>query len=648
MPSPPPALDLIRELKGAESAAFREVQLRQLTKIYADSQRELLRTLNPAFNQLTDFKRARAEELLAQTGQILDSLDVQAREWAEMVVPISYDRGVQVAETQLRRLKIATGADTGALIHTQGVAVLADSLTADLVAGNAGTRNHVGRFIRRAQVVAAQDRQITRSIAAGLVRGETLKSTTDRLLKDLGDDLLSGSTVVINGRRFSSERYAELLARTRTREAVTEGTINTALQFDMDLIMVDVHDDPCPFCQQFSGRVYSISGEHPQFPPLERRAPFHPNCECTHHPVTEEHLKALGKFDPLVELSNDPSIPILGEDDYRRIIGPKATKEAKKEKKIRKQAASGFERPDFQADPAEAIKLARKEMEANGFDAKWLETASKANFSSIPGSVFDDTKNAAGKFRREFLSSLQELNTGNQLKGNAKKIMDALPARIAKSRKEKLVGKSFWADGSAATTHGKFRVSKKEMTHRMAALEEYMKAIHPDAVTLEAGLRMERMKFTSSSGRRVSWASEGQIATRLNSRPGADPGGGVFVHEMTHHLEYAHPEARARHRDWIKSGSKSTTFAQAQPDGTSKSVTKLKRVRYPHGRRDEMIFDQEDPGRAYDPYVFKDYGARATEVWTMGAQALVEDLDFRKLAASPDQVALLWATMRGY
>ncbi len=75
------------------------------------------------------------------------------------------------------------------------------------------------------------------------------------------------------------------------REAVTAGTVNRNLEAGNDLVMVTSHGarDGCQF---YEGKVFSISGTHPTYPPLSSipngGPPFHPNCRHNLAPFVED------------------------------------------------------------------------------------------------------------------------------------------------------------------------------------------------------------------------------------------------------------------------------------------------------------------------------------------------------------------------
>jgi hypothetical protein len=309
--------------RGAEAQAYLAQQIAEMRAVYTEAQRQL--ELELAKATATDFARFRANEHLKQIRAIIAALDAEARDLAEKVTPIAYERGAEIGVDGLRRQGIPADLNMGNKIHTKGVAVLTDSLTTDLLTANGSLRTQAERWIRRTQLAGNQDRELTELIAQGVARGETRKQTSNRIRDALVKELGEGAKVVVNGRKFDPDYYAELVARTRTREAVTQGSINTGVEYGVDLYQVSFHASSCPVCVPFQGKVFSLTGGD-GFPQLEKRPPYHP--QCGH--VLLAYVPIPGKdaeVDALREFSNSPDRAVASDDDYRSVVrgekGPK-------------------------------------------------------------------------------------------------------------------------------------------------------------------------------------------------------------------------------------------------------------------------------------------------------------------------------------
>jgi hypothetical protein len=311
---------MFRELKGLQREMYLRTQIEQLEKIYIVAQKRLVAQLKLA--DLTDFQRFRAEGLLREVETIIASLDRSAYKWAKDSMPASYDRGIDLAAERLKAMKITRFVSYDAQIHTSSIGILVDDVAKELLIANDSMRKFFNRFIRMTQQTVLQDAQISRMIAEGLVEGQPRRTISDAMLKEFRKQMGDEQFIVINGRNYRPDSYAKLVARTRTREATTEGTINTSLRYNVDLVQIDVHSHACEFCQQHSGRVFSISGTDDDFPSLSEigQPPYHPNCKCVLFPVTREALIDRGNLDAIIKLSNRSLIKIPSFTRFEEIL----------------------------------------------------------------------------------------------------------------------------------------------------------------------------------------------------------------------------------------------------------------------------------------------------------------------------------------
>lgn len=306
------------ELRGVNRDLYLKKQIEELKAVYKAEQKKLIRLLAQA--DVSSFSQMRAKSILAQVDQIVEALNNRAYKWAKNSLPDSYMRGFDWAAERLRSLGVARYASPAALVHTQAINVLIDDVTAQILQANTGVKTSFNRFIQRTQQRLLEDKQISRLIAQGQVEGATRRTVSDSILKDLRSKMQSEKFITINGRSYDPASYAEMVARSRTREATTQGTINTALRYGVDLVQWDVHAHVCTYCQQFAGRVYSLSGADKDFPQLDERPPAHPNCECVLSPITRRTLERRGVYDSIVKLSNSPSIEVSSFSRFEELL----------------------------------------------------------------------------------------------------------------------------------------------------------------------------------------------------------------------------------------------------------------------------------------------------------------------------------------
>jgi hypothetical protein len=153
-------------------------------------------------------------------------------------------------------------------------------------------------------VALLQENLVNRAIAQGIIEGQTHVDVSSRILNLVRDSVTDANKLYINGRNYDPRKYARLLALTRTREAVTQGTLNTALEYGMDLVQVSDHSHPQDdACSPYKGKVFSISGANKDFPKMSEKPPFHPHCRHILLPVSEDILKVKGIYEELSRFS---------------------------------------------------------------------------------------------------------------------------------------------------------------------------------------------------------------------------------------------------------------------------------------------------------------------------------------------------------
>lgn len=304
-----------RRLTGKAVDAYVEALTRELEALYRKTARELQGAL--LSGNLTMAKQARLQALLDVVSVQVAALHKAAASYAGKAVPLAYMRGVDTSAAYLDALGYGNySMDTaagqldvdslfGTTLHRDAVAVVTDSLVQDLIGANLSIEQTAARYIRESQLAQMRDAEVSRQVAKGIVEGRLAREVTGDILQGLQDTIQAGGFVSVGGKRYKADYYAGLLARTRTREAVNHGRLNFAYENDIDLFEIDTHESACPYCRQYVGRAYSITGATPGFPRLTVMPPYHPHCKCNGYAVTVEHLEALPYFEELKRFSND-------------------------------------------------------------------------------------------------------------------------------------------------------------------------------------------------------------------------------------------------------------------------------------------------------------------------------------------------------
>lgn len=307
-----------RELSGLAKEMYLNQQINNLRILYSGAQKRLVAELKKI--DLTDFQRNRSAQLLKQVDAITAMLNNGVYKWAKNSLPQAYEQGIDLAAARLKVLGVTRFVAYDAQIHTSAVNALVNDVSVELIMANDSMKKFFNRIILSTQQSLLQDAEISRMIGEGLIQGEARRTISDTILKGLREQLGEERFMVINGRNYQPAKYAELLARTRTREASSQGTINTSLRYGVDLVQWDAHAEICEYCAQFAGRTYSISGTDGDFPALTEEPPLHPNCKCVIVPVTREALEDRGYLSEEIKLSNAPSIEVDSFSRFEEVL----------------------------------------------------------------------------------------------------------------------------------------------------------------------------------------------------------------------------------------------------------------------------------------------------------------------------------------
>ncbi|MDF2884732.1 MAG: Phage minor capsid protein 2 [Clostridiaceae bacterium] len=271
--------------------------VQKLIDIYTKAQENLIKTIakNEAKGNVSTYQKS----LLNQVLKILSDLDNEAKKWADNVIPSYYKQGIDEAIQELKDLGQDVNLNNNfSQIHQGAIQAIMDSCYGDLHDAN----NYVGRHIQDTIRQAGID-EVTQKFAQGF--------TVKQCKQNIVNKLISGGINGIKdkrGRNISLDAYASTVARSTTREATNKATTNQLTGLGYDLVKVSSHATTCPLCSVYQGRVYSISGKNPNYPPLDTAfsgdyANIHPNCRHVLMPYIPE---LDDNADSLQEYSNRP------------------------------------------------------------------------------------------------------------------------------------------------------------------------------------------------------------------------------------------------------------------------------------------------------------------------------------------------------
>ena len=265
-------------------------EILQLRSTYQTAQLRLVNIIatSKAKGNVTAYREA----ILRQVEKEIRVLDKFAKRWTTENIDKYYNRGAEGVYSTFRRANIDIG----------DIAV--DPRRIQIIAANAyGEFTDAHRFVGR--VINDEIRQAgVEAIAEKLSAGDTVKQAKKNLVNKLTDKGITGIRDR-RGRMIRLDAYAEMVARSTTREATNLATMDQLQELNHDLVQMSDHASPCEICAPLEGRVYSISGSSPDYPPLdiahgEGFANIHPNCK---HVLTPY----IAKFDPNQERTKQRS-----------------------------------------------------------------------------------------------------------------------------------------------------------------------------------------------------------------------------------------------------------------------------------------------------------------------------------------------------
>ncbi|KYN77168.1 hypothetical protein A0J52_09920 [Clostridium sporogenes] len=236
----------------------------QLVKLYQQGYIELLKRYNELSIAGNDTKHTRA--LLKEIMNILNELDSNTASWIEKIIPESYKMGYEAAYIMYPGYESKEKYFSG--IHKQAIEVIAYNMQSSLLDATQKVGRQANDLYRKIGLDAARKR---------LMLGESRKWTQEDIKKTLEDN---GLTAFVDkaGRNWKLDTYAEVVARTTSREIITQGTINRILESGRDLVQISSHSTTCSICAPLQGKVFSLTGKTEGYPKYKDYIPVHPRC----------------------------------------------------------------------------------------------------------------------------------------------------------------------------------------------------------------------------------------------------------------------------------------------------------------------------------------------------------------------------------
>ncbi len=174
------------------------------------------------------------------------------------------------------------------LLDRRKAEVLLHQTTSDLTTAANSIVAVAERTMRQTHALGLNDAAVNRIIAGGMLDGVPDEAHRE-LRKRLRRIAEGGLVETVNPRSgvvttHKPEAYADMVFQTKTREAATIATAGRLAESGIDLVRI-IGSDSANFCTHFVGKVFSLNGTHPEYPPLANLPrggpPFHPRCSKT-------------------------------------------------------------------------------------------------------------------------------------------------------------------------------------------------------------------------------------------------------------------------------------------------------------------------------------------------------------------------------
>ena len=350
-----------------------------LIELYQKAQRELINQIIELSNNSNISTARYKAAVLARTQKILAKLKKQTDQWVEENAEAFYKQGISEADQAVLEQYIESKTEPPpfpaqfTVIDQEAVNVLSSQIkfNFDNILEVTGDR-----------IKAELDQAISDAFASKIITGQTLKDVQSQILAILETKGISSFSYTRSDGKIvnmSLSSYAKTLARSTMANITNTASINRTQQVGGDLVKMTSHATSCPICWPLQGRVYSISGKDPRYPPLDRAfsggyANIHPNCRHRINPYIPA-LKSPAELAKDLAFSNR-SFEVDGmSKSMQRLFNKNLDIYNKGQEKTRKLRADGLQWQRYRArlgdDAPKTFSAFRRIKNANG--DRWKE-----------------------------------------------------------------------------------------------------------------------------------------------------------------------------------------------------------------------------------------------------------------------------------
>lgn len=230
--------------------------------------------------------RAQMNSILNQLSVALAEVDSEAEAYVREEIEKAFVNGqaqtvVAIGEAKTME-EAASMASMSELSRSTVDAMIADTFE-DLMYANNKMKRETIKMVRG---MVAESMRTSAAMNQGV--NFTKKSILERFQAE-------GNIAIIDrrGRKWKLDTYAEMVTRSKMRQAHTEGSRVEALERDIDLAIISSHGAKDE-CRHYEGQVISMNGNTPGFITYDElyrsNLIFHPNCKHKLTPIRDVSL----------------------------------------------------------------------------------------------------------------------------------------------------------------------------------------------------------------------------------------------------------------------------------------------------------------------------------------------------------------------
>lgn len=216
--------------------------------------------------------RKRQVEDMSYVKALLADLDKRIPKEVFPIVEMAYDSGERAALT-VPRFELFPPVNDVSKIKRDAVNMLADNVTNRLGEAAQTIGRRTDDVFRRHGLRAAAARALSgEALPLAYERDQLVRTLQDKGIRSFEDRA---------GRDWRLSTYATMVLKTTTSEAQQRAVINSMLARNLDLVDVkhaEGHHKEDE-CTPYEGKTFSLTGNTPGYPVLDRIPPFHPNCD---------------------------------------------------------------------------------------------------------------------------------------------------------------------------------------------------------------------------------------------------------------------------------------------------------------------------------------------------------------------------------